>query len=434
MTNRLQELEAQGIDTRMLGRVSLTAYIEGYKRALADEEARYAPVLKAVFQQLTALFEMIQKDDSIKKLGGSFKEIASSGVVVIAFLGSFGGEVSKVIRGAVGAFSAFGKVLPLIFSVALAEIKAGVLGLVKTFKETFTKLDKPLADLAKKLGITRETVFQETVEDEQLIQRARNASAAMRKEFGNALGDIEADIGKLGASFKDTDSGVAGFLEVLTRMKAAIDEADASVLKFTTSIGTGGEEGTGLAGSFGSLAAASALVGETIGEMPDFFGEAAESAEAFAAIVGQAGAASIAAIAASSSSMKDRLKGVINALAAAAGAATARWVLETVPPPGSFALAPIAGAAATALVSQLGSFHEGGVVSRSDLLTLPGMRQGEGIAMLEEGETVTPANASGPGGMQVSFNSMLPITESEARRIMDRQLTRRLQILTENGF
>lgn len=172
--------------------------------------------------------------------------------------------------------------------------------------------------------------------------------------------------------------------------------------------------------------------------------KAAQKAQDTAAIAGQLGAAFVTAASAAASgqqSFQDALKDSIRALASAAAAAAAQWVFATVPPPVSFALAPIAGAAAFALVNQLANFHQGGIVRQSELLRLPGMGADEGIAILRANERVlTPQQrasgaeaAGGAGDVNIVMQLVAPPTRADVDRSIRTAIVPALRRLRRKG-
>lgn len=86
----------------------------------------------------------------------------------------------------------------------------------------------------------------------------------------------------------------------------------------------------------------------------------------------------------------------------------------------------VAGGAAAVMFglveSFLTKFHQGGVVRKDQLVSLPGMSSSEGLAVLSEGETVLPAGDKGGGsggGVNVTYQSVFPQTRAEVDTFVD---------------
>lgn len=169
-----------------------------------------------------------------------------------------------------------------------------------------------------------------------------------------------------------------------------------------------------------------------------------QAANDTAASIGQLGASFVTAAASAASGEKtftEALKETISALASVAAAAVAKFVFAEVPPPASFALAPIAGAAAFAAISQLANFHQGGIVRQSELLRLPGMGADEGIAILRANERVlTPQQrasgaeaAGGAGDVNIVMQLVAPPTRADVDRSIRTAIVPALRRLRRKG-
>lgn len=172
--------------------------------------------------------------------------------------------------------------------------------------------------------------------------------------------------------------------------------------------------------------------------------EAVQKANETAAAIGDLGASFIGAAASAArgeQTFQEAIKESIRALAAAAAAATAKFVFAAVPPPASFALAPIAGAAAFAAINQLANFHQGGIVRQSELLRLPGMGADEGIAILRANERVlTPQQrasgadaAGGAGDVNIVMQLVSPPTRADVDRSIRTAIVPALRRLRRKG-
>lgn len=169
-----------------------------------------------------------------------------------------------------------------------------------------------------------------------------------------------------------------------------------------------------------------------------------QAANDTAASIGQLGASFVTAAASAASGEKtftEALKETISALASVAAAAVAKFVFAEVPPPASFALAPIAGAAAFAAINQLANFHQGGIVRQSELLRLPGMGADEGIAILRANERVlTPQQrasgaeaAGGAGDVNIVMQLVAPPTRADVDRSIRTAIVPALRRLRRKG-
>lgn len=142
--------------------------------------------------------------------------------------------------------------------------------------------------------------------------------------------------------------------------------------------------------------------------------KAAKATEGFEDRLGRVIVAQAKSAAAGESSAKK----IIGALAREAAAAAAAWAFRTYPFPASVGIAAGATVAAEGLVAALANFHQGSdFVRRDDLLRGPGMAPNEGVAVLEEGEKVTPKGESGGQTIINNFTetSFMPRTRAHQR-------------------
>jgi hypothetical protein len=107
---------------------------------------------------------------------------------------------------------------------------------------------------------------------------------------------------------------------------------------------------------------------------------------------------------------------------ASGGGAAAGEAVAGIPVVGP-ALAVIAVAATFALIKGLISkMHAGGAVTKGNLLRLPGQSSDEGVAVLQEGEYVTPRGGGGGGGINVQYNAVFPQTRVEVDTFVSEML------------
>lgn len=386
----------------------------------------FAPVLKEVFRVTT---EHIQKINGAEGAWEVYREtvikVAQALVKVAAVFVSIAGAAKKVTD----PIRRSARVVRLAWGVAASGLAAAILG-------AFKKVVDGAIDTVEAIRTQLNRLPMFDIPPPQGLEEFR---AKIAKEYDAAVQDVDAKTKKLVAvasGYVDAWKKSGEITDEALAFLAALDFALAGLtgkLQNLKNVGEGTGEAIGGIKEKTEDALPTLLEGIGIGakvgaELGSSFTNAWEKASEFQQQLGQAMGHAASAMLDTESTGREAMRETIRALAAVAGAAVARWILQLVPPPAGPVLAPVAGAAASAAVNQIGKFHEGGIIGLDSGPRLPGMSSDERLIMGRVGERVLTEEQQ--GGM--TFQSWLPMTESEAQRVWERlSKKRRAEALTD---
>jgi len=161
---------------------------------------------------------------------------------------------------------------------------------------------------------------------------------------------------------------------------------------------------------------AAANYGTTVGEV---FMSMAEGQESFARTMKKTLGSSLDAL-------RDNIISSIQMKAADAGAGAGSAVAG-VPVIGPMLMAGAIAAAFALVKGLISKMHTGGMVDRSNLTQIPGLKSDEGLAILQTGEQVIPRGGGGGESIQVQYNSVFPQTRADVDSFVDSMLVPALQ-------
>ena len=388
--------------------------VKGLQGAYGDLQEQvgggFTPVLKELNNIITTqIFNINESEEGWKEWRDAVKDAALMTIDVAQVVL----DVGKRVVALATVFSKAGSLIGRTWAIMAAGLAQGVL---LAFSNIVTGLSKLIPGMAE---------FAEKMEQE---------AAAAVDLTNEKIEDLVGTAGELADAFKVL-TGKSGSL-VLDNMRLAIEGIDTAAKSAKKSVGGLGEAltGSGEAAAesvtdFSKYLSALFNQGESIIATQEAAEKAAEAQKKFQASIVDTTSSMIFQVAAGQTTVKQ----LIGQLAALAAAYAAKWAFQKYPFPASLVIAGIAAASAGGLVKALDSFHAGGTVQADDGIQLPGMAPNERLVSALVGETFIPPGQSG-GGTNITFTSVLPMTESEARRVMERTVVKTIKKLIANGY
>lgn len=332
-------------------------------------------------KELNALFEELEQTvfnltQSIAENRDNMQSFVRDGVEVAVD----GVRVLTIAVGAAGialnALGAIGNGLVAILVKAFEGIIRVVGSTIKEFRlvaealgadkiaATFKRAEESVGGFGDKIRDTAE-VFADSSNDNidsmAKIAKAIKTTDKAIKDFGERVKERAKDIKVLGDGAKRAADDFNGLAKAIDSSTESLTAADLAFGSLSVSI----VDASGVSTEFEDRQAAL---------------QASFEATAQNFVVGQAQMLA---------SGEQSAVGLISAAARTAAAFAAQWAFATFPFPVSLGIAAGAIVAAELLVGALKSFHEGSdIIKPSDILSLPGMQPGEGIAILQTGEKV----------------------------------------------
>ena len=448
----LEMTEAEKVALRYEFIMAKTTIAQGDAKATADGFANQIRELK---ESLKATQIVIGSAllPAVSELLNIFKEFREETAVTDLTIRSLAaGAFSVLVSGfeVILEVVNFARVGWLEFDSTVQQINANITSSMADLFDMLGKLPGEIGDrhkqTAKDLRKAAQSYNTDAVELKQKIDDIVESTGKMQQKIARVQGALElaaaggisyADALEIARSrsddFGDTVTRLGG--GITTKLSAAFKELNEQIptaVEGFFSIGVSMDQAAESAKIFEDAEKAKVLA---LKESTDATDAAAASMQAYAEIAGAVSSAVITAATNSASTQKEKIREVIRALAAAAAALAAKGIIQWGGGnPVSVALAPAAGAAAFALVNAFASsFHTGGIVGPQDGLQLPGMAPDERLVTALVGEEFIPPGQSG-GGTNITFTSFLPMTESEARRVMERTVVKTMKKLIANGY